>query len=142
MRISPDHLRMVAAAITASVGATASEAELVAESLVSAEMRGIPTHGVNFLPMLAERVEQGLVIVPTNAAVIMDEGAVAHIDGGNGLGQVAADLAMEKARDLVTEWQRSGEHGKMRLIRITMPPCATCCTRQLTMVILLEFCCT
>ena len=97
MRISPDHLRKVAAAITASVGATKPEAELVAESLVSAEMRGIPTHGLNFLPMLAERVEQGLVSVPTNTEVLLDDGAVAHIDGGNGLGQVAADLAMEKA---------------------------------------------
>ena len=97
MRIVPDRLKKVARAILLSLGATAEEADLIAESLVKAEMRGIPTHGVNFLPMLAERIEQGLVTVPTLVQTIYDEDAVAHIDGGNGLGQVATDFAMAKA---------------------------------------------
>ena len=95
MRIAPGHLRDVAASILTALGATESEAVLIADSLVSAEMRGIPTHGVNFLPMLAERMQQRLVVVPTKVDVVLDDGAVVHIDGGNGLGQVAADLAMQ-----------------------------------------------
>ena len=97
MRIGPDRLKKVAGAILLSLGASAEEADLIAESLVKAEMRGIPTHGVNFLPMLAERIEQGLVTVPTPVQTIYDEDAVVHIDGGNGLGQVAAAFAMTKA---------------------------------------------
>ncbi|MBU8913641.1 MAG: Ldh family oxidoreductase [Spirochaetales bacterium] len=97
MRIVPDRLKKVASAILLSLGASSEEADLIAESLVKAEMRGIPTHGVNFLPMLAERIGQGLVTVPTPLQTINDEDAVAHIDGGNGLGQVAADFAMAKA---------------------------------------------
>jgi len=97
VKIVPDRLKKVARAILLSLGATAGEADLIAESLVKAEMRGIPTHGVNFLPMLADRIEQGLVTVPTLVQTIYEEDAVAHIDGGNGLGQVATDFAMAKA---------------------------------------------
>jgi LDH2 family malate/lactate/ureidoglycolate dehydrogenase len=67
-----------------------------------ADMRGIPTHGVYFLPMLAERVERGLVALPTALKVVSDSGAVVHLDGGNGLGQTAVAegmrAAIEKAR--------------------------------------------
>ncbi len=55
-----------------------------------AERRGIATHGVNFLIPLAERIAQGLVVVPTKVTTISDADAVTHLDGGNGLGQTAA----------------------------------------------------
>ena len=97
MKIAADRLRQASAALVRSLGAEAHEAGLVAESLVMADMRGIPTHGVNFLPMLAERVQQGLVAVPTELRVLGDSGAVTHIDGGNGLGQTAAAEGMRAA---------------------------------------------
>jgi LDH2 family malate/lactate/ureidoglycolate dehydrogenase len=87
----------VAASILVSLGASAEEAELTADTLVTAEIRGVPTHGAYLLPMIADRVEHGLLVLPTAAEVISDDGAVTHVDGGNGLGQVAASLAMSKA---------------------------------------------
>ena len=61
MRIAAAHLRDVSAALVRALGADAEEAGLVADNLVMADMRGIPTHGVQFLPLLAERVEAGMV---------------------------------------------------------------------------------
>jgi len=94
VRIAADSLKQAAAALVCSLGAGGEEAREAADNLVMADMRGIPTHGVNFLPMLAERVRLGQLALPTILEVLADEGAVTHLDGGNGLGQTAAAAAM------------------------------------------------
>jgi len=78
-------------------GAASSEAGLVAESLIAAEARGIKTHGLKFLPIAIDRIEKGLINIPTDLEVLNDEGAITHFDGGNGLGQFAAAKSMEKS---------------------------------------------
>jgi LDH2 family malate/lactate/ureidoglycolate dehydrogenase len=99
VRIAADHLKKVAAALVRCLGAGDEEARGVADNLVLADMRGIATHGVNFLPMLSQRVEQGLVAIPTSLKVLSDEAAVTHLDGGNGLGQTAASAGMRASID-------------------------------------------
>ena len=102
MRVTVEHLAAVSKALLKTFGVDAAEAKTVADNLVMAERRGIATHGVNFLVPLADRIERKLVVVPTKVTTISDTDAVAHLDGGNGLGQVAAtqgmNSAMEKAR--------------------------------------------
>jgi LDH2 family malate/lactate/ureidoglycolate dehydrogenase len=102
VKVAASHLREVSTALVRAMGTDAREASLVADNLVMADMRGIPTHGVNFLPILAERVERKMVALPTALKVVSDFGAVVHLDGGNGLGQTAAAQGMraciEKAR--------------------------------------------
>jgi LDH2 family malate/lactate/ureidoglycolate dehydrogenase len=99
MRVSADHLSAVSLALLKAMGVGEDEARGVAHNLVMAERRGVSTHGVNFLPLLADRVEQGQVAVPTTVSVISDADAVAHLDGGNGLGQTAATQGMRSAMD-------------------------------------------
>ena len=97
MRIAVERLKTISIALLRSLGTDPDEAKLVTESLILADMRGIPTHGVNFLPMIAERIQCGLLRVPTELNVISDEGALTHLDGGNGLGQVSASEGMRQA---------------------------------------------
>ena len=95
MRIKSAQLKEVAVEILKGFQATDEEAALVGESLVRADMRGIDTHGVHFLSLLARRIDARMISVPTRLTVVKDEGAITLLDGGNGLGQVAAHRAME-----------------------------------------------
>jgi len=94
MRVSPDRLREITVQIVKGLGASPEEAVLVAESLVKADMRGTDTHGVAYLKMLADRVDVQMINLPTPLNVIKEDVATGLIDGGNGLGQVAAHRAM------------------------------------------------
>jgi len=95
MKVKREALKNAAIEILKGFQATDSEAGLVAECLVRADMRGIDTHGVHFLTLLSSRVESRMIQIPTKVEVIRDEDATALLDGGNGLGQVAAHRAME-----------------------------------------------
>ena len=103
MKIQAGRLREVSVQILKGLNATQEEAELVADCLVRAEMRGIDTHGVHFLKLLSDRIDARMIHIPTPLKVIREDHTTAILDGGNGLGQVAAHRAMkmsiQKARD-------------------------------------------
>jgi LDH2 family malate/lactate/ureidoglycolate dehydrogenase len=99
MRVMPDRLREMTVQIVKGLGASHEEAALVAESLVKADMRGTDTHGVAYLKMLADRVDVQMINLPTPLKVIKEDTATGLIDGGNGLGQVAAHRAMTMSID-------------------------------------------
>ncbi|MCE5282025.1 MAG: Ldh family oxidoreductase [Deltaproteobacteria bacterium] len=95
MNVRPEKLKQVIVEILRGFGASEAEAEIVADNMVFADMRGVDTHGVHFLTLVADRVKAGMIRIPTPLSVIRDEGATGLIDGGDGLGQVAACRAME-----------------------------------------------
>jgi LDH2 family malate/lactate/ureidoglycolate dehydrogenase len=103
LKVAADHLMEVITKLLQAMGAGDKEARLVAKILVQADLRGIRTHGCAFLPLIAERCAHGLLNIPTKTMLITDEGAITHIDGNNGLGQVAAveamQLSIRKARN-------------------------------------------
>jgi LDH2 family malate/lactate/ureidoglycolate dehydrogenase len=95
MKVVPERLKQAAIEILKGLHASEEEALLVTESLVRADMRGIGTHGVNYLKILADRVDAHMVHLPTGLTVVKEDDTTALIDGGNGLGQVAVHQAME-----------------------------------------------
>jgi len=103
MKVQPDRLKEIAIHILKGLHAAEEEAAVVAEALIKAELRGIDTHGVHLLTLLPERVEAGMLDIPTKLTVLQDSGATALLDGGNGLGQAAVHRAMgmsvRKARE-------------------------------------------
>jgi len=56
------------------LNATQDEAELVADCLVRAEMKGIDTHGVHFLKLLSDRVDAHMIRIPTELKVVREDG--------------------------------------------------------------------
>lgn len=94
MKVQPNRLKEVAIHILKGLNATDEEAALVAEILVQADMRGTDTHGVHLLTLLPDRVDAGMIQIPTNLKVIKEGETTTLIDGGNGLGQLAVHRAM------------------------------------------------
>jgi LDH2 family malate/lactate/ureidoglycolate dehydrogenase len=103
MKIKADRLKKIAIRILTGLHAAEDEAAVVAEALIKAELRGIDTHGVHLLTMLPERVEAGMLRIPTDLTVVQESGATSLLDGGNGLGPAAVYRAMrmsiQKARE-------------------------------------------
>lgn len=102
MKVSEAKLKHAILNLLKVMGSDEAEAQLVADVLVQADMRGIGTHGCAFIPLIAERQSAGLVNIPTRTRQVADDGATAVIDGQNGLGQPAAAgamrLSIEKAK--------------------------------------------
>jgi LDH2 family malate/lactate/ureidoglycolate dehydrogenase len=68
-----------------------------------ADLRGVSTHGTYLLIPIFDRIQAGMINIPTKIEIVKDKGAVTIIDGGNGLGQLAArkamEISIEKAKD-------------------------------------------
>jgi LDH2 family malate/lactate/ureidoglycolate dehydrogenase len=104
-RIRPDRLAAFAAGALAAVGVPARDARLVAECLVQAELWGHPSHGLLRLSWYVARIRSGVMDPTARPQTVIDHGAVAVVDGRDGLGQVLAVHAVGEAV------RRAREHG-------------------------------
>ncbi len=87
-------LRRVVSAIVEAGGSARSEAELVADNLVFANLSGHDSHGVGMLPRYVDALVEGGLRVNQHAAVELDTGALLRLDGQFGYGQVVGREAM------------------------------------------------
>jgi len=99
MNIPVEVLKNVAVEILVGLGETKENAKKIAEILVRADMRGVSTHGTYLLKVISMRVDGGQLKLPTTPEIISDKGAIALIDGRNGIGMVAGHLALELAME-------------------------------------------
>lgn len=100
---NPEPLTAYATAMFMTAGMTQTDAALIARDLVKANLRGVDSHGISRIPMYLERLRQGLVNPRPEVKVTKVAGAVAHVDGDNGMGFVASDRAMNVACDIAGE---------------------------------------
>lgn len=100
--VSPGELLEFCKTALMRVGVPEEDAAIVADALVMANLRGIDSHGVVRLYSYVNRITRGLIEPKARPKVVRDFGATSVVDGGNGLGYVAAvfaaDLAVEKAK--------------------------------------------
>lgn len=94
MLIAKEYLRLIAVEILMAIGESLEGAERTADCLVQADMRGVSTHGTYLLKTIAERADAGMLTFPTEPQFVSNDGATALIDGKDGLGTVAAYLAI------------------------------------------------
>jgi len=96
-------LKAFCRALLEQVGVPPSDAELVADNLVVADLRGVESHGVVRLPIYIERILAGGTDPRPRISVMRRTRTTAVLDGGNGLGHLvgvrAMDLALEMAAD-------------------------------------------
>ncbi len=75
------------------------DADLIAESLVQANLRGVDSHGVARMAIYIERLNKKLVNPRPRITTLQETPAMALLDGDNGSGQVVAKMAMELTMD-------------------------------------------
>ena len=101
--VPADRLQQHCARVLVGLGVPEDQADLVAGSLIEADLRGVESHGVHLMVLYFDRLRAGHLRPRTEVAVLRDERASALLDGGQGLGQVsgvaAVDLAVAKARE-------------------------------------------
>lgn len=74
-----------------------TDAEVVADVLVTADLRGIDSHGISRLySYYGKRLKESLINPQTPTEILSETANSLHIDGGNGLGQVVAERTMSK----------------------------------------------
>ena len=96
-RIPKAALKDLVGSIFAARGMSASDAALLADSLVAADLRGVHSHGVLRVPDYAAKLEEGGVDPKGRPRIVRDRGSALVIDGSNAMGQVSTHFAMEHA---------------------------------------------
>ncbi len=92
-----EELRRFAQEVLAAAGVDPEESKTVADNLVTADLRGISSHGVVRLPLYVARFEAGLIAPRTEIRVVASAPAACVLDAGNGWGAVAGLAGMREA---------------------------------------------
>ncbi len=102
VRVPRDELFRVVKEVFVALGVPEEDAEIVADNLVMADLRGVESHGVQRLKRYVDGIKSGGVKVNPDIRVVKESPVYAVIDGDEALGQVAAyramRLAIEKAK--------------------------------------------
>lgn len=97
LRVSPERLRTLVTAVYRSAGVPEADAAFVADTLVQADLWGHQSHGVLRVGWYYARLRSGAMLPVTKPQTVVDAGAIAVVDGGDGVGQVVAKHAIEEA---------------------------------------------
>ncbi|MHB8910758.1 MAG: Ldh family oxidoreductase [Syntrophales bacterium] len=97
LRVNPLRLIDFAAAVYRSAGVPEADARLIADTLVQADLWGHQSHGVLRLGWYLDRLRNGVMLPVTQPEFVVDAGAIALIDGHDGVGHVLTALAAQEA---------------------------------------------
>src|SRR6202043_370874 len=87
MTLSSDVLTRFAYELLIAAKVRPAQADLVATSLVAANLRGVDSHGLQLLPFYIELILMRNIDIQTDGRVVSENGACLTYDGQNGIGQ-------------------------------------------------------
>ena len=96
-RIDADRLIDFGAQVYMGAGMPADDARLIADTLVQADLWGHQSHGVLRLGWYLDRLRNGVMQPVSRPEMVVDSGALALIDGHDGVGQVMTMRATQEA---------------------------------------------
>ena len=104
VRIPFDLMERFIADVLEGVGVSKIDARICADVLISADKRGIHSHGINRLkPIYYDRIKAGLIVPDAQMEIVREGPTTAVIDGHFGMGHSIAkrsmDLAIDKAKE-------------------------------------------
>jgi L-2-hydroxycarboxylate dehydrogenase (NAD+) len=102
-RIEIEALTDYAEQVLRSIGVPATDAAIIAAHLVEADARGVHSHGTDLLPAYWRGFAGGHLNPQARIQVVHQTGAVAVIDGDNGLGHLVSDRAVGVAVEMAKE---------------------------------------
>jgi L-2-hydroxycarboxylate dehydrogenase (NAD+) len=79
------------------LGVPKEDAEIIANVLITSDLRGIDSHGIQRCKMYYDRIKAGMYEVNTQIDIIKDGPTTALLDGNCGMGHVIAYKAMKMA---------------------------------------------
>ena len=102
--IPVDILQEFMAAVFEGLGTPPQDARICADVLITADLRGIQSHGVGRLKYYYDRIKIGVQSPTTGIEVVQESETTALIDGHHGMGHVIAHYAMRLAMDKATKY--------------------------------------
>jgi LDH2 family malate/lactate/ureidoglycolate dehydrogenase len=95
--VDADALLALTSEVFRRVGMDEADAGCLAHHLVTADLRGVHSHGVLRVPEYVGRLTREGFDPRGRPRVVRDEGACLVVDGGNSMGQIGARFAMSRA---------------------------------------------
>lgn len=105
IRVQAAPLKAFCVRVFEKLGVPAEDAKMTADNLVSADLRGISSHGVARLRRYVNGLRDGVMLPRPEIKVLHETPATALMDGGDGLGQPVSVRAMRLA---ITKAQEFG----------------------------------
>lgn len=97
LRVNPLCLIEFATEVYRGAGVPEADARLIADTLVQADLWGHQSHGVLRLGWYLDRLRNGVMRPVTEPEFVVDAGAIALIDGHDGVGHALTALAAQEA---------------------------------------------
>jgi len=83
-------------AVLCGLGANKEEAAIQADVWTEADLRGIHSHGVQRLPIMASRIQKGLLKVNVKPEKTWTTDSVLNVDGKDGFGTAICELSLQE----------------------------------------------
>lgn len=103
-RVSCNDLKNFCKQAYRKAGVPDEEAEIVADLLTRADLRGVETHGVTRLPIYIQRIQKDYVRAVCKMTVVKEKGPTAFVEAHGSMGHIVAYKAMEKAIQKAAEY--------------------------------------